>query len=247
MQKILQFTDLHLRDDPAASVRGVVPQRCFEEVLYHAHRRHWPADAVLLTGDLANDEFDNSYARLAAIAARWETPVLAIPGNHDDKNALRTAFDAVPAAADNLLDLEHWRIVALDSQVPRAVHGELSGEMWQLLDDAAKTRDERHLLVTLHHHPLPLGSRWLENLGLRDAVRFRKTLAQFGVRACLFGHAHQEWDSEESGVRYLGTPSTGRQFESGSDSFSETDQPPAYRWLHLHDDGEMESGVEWVS
>ncbi|MBW3566516.1 MAG: metallophosphoesterase, partial [Proteobacteria bacterium] len=139
MPKLLQFTDMHLRNDPAAVVRGVIPQRCFEEALYHAHRHHWPADAILLTGDLANDEFDNSYARLAAMAVRWETPLLAIPGNHDDKQALRAAFNSVPLAADNILDLENWRIVALDSQVPGAVHGVISESMRALLEDAAAT------------------------------------------------------------------------------------------------------------
>ncbi|HEX6930258.1 MAG TPA: metallophosphoesterase [Gammaproteobacteria bacterium] len=246
MPTILQFTDLHLRDDPAASVRGVVSQRSFDEALYHAHRHHWPADAVLLTGDLANDEYDRTYVRLAGIAARWETPVLFVPGNHDNKTAMDAAFNAVPMAADNVIDFEHWRIVGLDSQVPGAVHGDLSADMWRLLEDAAATRGKRRLLVCLHHHPLSLGSPWLENLGLKDAAGFRGRLGALGVHACLFGHAHQEWDSMENGVRYLGTPSTGRQFAAHSDTFTEADQPPAYRWLRLHDDGEIETAVEWV-
>jgi len=247
MPKLLQFTDMHLRDDPAAVVRGVVPQRCFDETLYHARRHHWPADAILLTGDLANDEFDNSYARLAAIATRWETPVLAVPGNHDDAAALRAAFNNVPLAADNILDLESWRVVALDSQVVRAVHGEISAEMRNLLEDAAATRGARHLLVALHHPPVTLGSAWLDPLGLHDAREFRALLTHLGVRACIFGHAHQEWQSEENGVRYFGTPSTGRQFEPGTATFTESDQPPAYRWIELKDDGTLDTGVEWAS
>ena len=246
MTNVLQFTDMHLRDDPAASVRGVNPQQCFDATLYHARCHHWPADAVLLTGDLANDEFNNSYTRLAAIAASWETPVLAVPGNHDDGRALRAAFDAVDTAADNVLDFDAWRIIALDSQVRGAVHGRLSTGMLTLLEDAASTRSNRHLLVALHHQPVSLGSAWLEPIGLHDAQAFRDMLTKLGARACLFGHAHQAWDSVEGGVRYLGTPSTGRQFVAGADEFAESDQPPAYRWLKLHDNGELETGVEWV-
>lgn len=247
MPTILQFTDLHLRDDPAASMRGVVPQRCFDEALYHAHRHRWPADAILLTGDLANDEHETTYTRLARIASRWKTPVLAVPGNHDDRRKLRAAFDALPDDAGKLLDFAHWRIVALDSQVPGAVHGAISEDMWELLENAAATRNDRHLLICLHHHPLSLGSRWLEDLGLEDAANFRRRIAALGVRACLFGHAHQAWDSFENGVRYLGTPSTSRQFEPRSENFAETDDPPAYRWLHLRDDGEIDTRVEWVN
>lgn len=246
MAKLLQFTDMHLRDDPAATVRGVMPQRCFEAVLYHARQHHWPPDLILLTGDLANDEFNNSYKRLASMASGWETPVLAVPGNHDNGAALRTAFDGVPRAADNIFDLEAWRVVALDSQVRGAVHGRISSEMRELLEDAAATCGDRHLLVALHHHPVSLGSEWLEPIGLHDAEEFRALLSQLNARACLFGHAHQPWESVENGVRYIGTPSTGRQFEPQSEKFAESDQPPAYRWLTLHDSGELETGVEWV-
>lgn len=247
MTNVLQFTDMHLRDDPAASVRGVVPQRCFDETLYHARRHHWPADAVLLTGDLANDEFNNSYVRLAAIAQRWEAPVMAVPGNHDDNNALRAAFDTVENTADDILDVGNWRIIALNSQVRGAVHGRLSENMLTLLEDAASTCGDRHLLVALHHQPVSLGSEWLEPIGLHDAQPFRAMLTRLGVSACIFGHAHQAWDETEGCVRYLGTPSTGRQFVAGSKEFAESDQPPAYRWLKLHDDGELETDVEWVA
>lgn len=247
MINVLQFTDMHLRDDPAASVRGVVPQQCFDQTLYHARRDHWPADAVLLTGDLANDEFNNSYARLAVTAASWNTPVLAIPGNHDNGEALRAAFNSVEKAVDNILDVGNWRIIALNSQVRGAVHGSLSAEMLTLLENGANTRGDRHLLVALHHQPVALGSEWLEPIGLRDAAAFRELLTRLNVHACLFGHAHQSWDSCEGGVRYLGTPSTGRQFVAGSKTFAESDQPPAYRWLKLHDHGELETGVEWVA
>lgn len=246
MARLLQFTDLHLRDDADGDVRGRVTERSFEEALYHAHRHHWPADLVLLTGDIGNDEFDRSYERIAMQAARWETPVLAVPGNHDDGALLRAAFDKVPLAADNVFDLEHWRVIALDSQVAGKVHGELSDAMWRLLEDAAATRGTRHLLVALHHHPLSLHSHWLENLGLRDAERFRATLARLGARACVFGHAHQEWDSEEYGVRYLCTPSTGRQFKPRTLMPMDSDAPPGYRWLQLNDDGSFETAVTWL-
>lgn len=247
MLRILHFTDLHLRDDPAASVRGVETQRSFEAVIYHARLHHWPADGILLTGDLANDEYNNSYARLAESAAEWDTPLLAVPGNHDDRNALAAAFSNVPKAGRNVLDFSRWRIVALDSQVPRAVHGELDGENWKILDEAAATRGDRHLLVALHHPPLPLESPWLDRIGLRGGDAFRARLEEFGARVCVFGHAHQAWDSVANGVRYLGTPSTGPQLEPRTESYTPSDDPPAYRWLRLHGDGKLETGIAWVN
>lgn len=247
MPRILQFTDLHLRDDTAAVVRGVAPQRGFDKVLYHAHQHHWPAEAVLLTGDLAHDEFEFSYRRLAATAAEWNAPVLALPGNHDGRSALRSAFGEILQSTGNVLDLGNWRIIGLDSKVTGKAHGALAQSQWQLLERAAQTAANRHLLVAVHHPPLELGSAWLDRIGLHGAAEFRQWLTNLKVKACLFGHAHQEWSSVEQGVHYLGTPSTARQFLPGSNTFAESDAPPAYRWLQLHDDGSLESEVIWVA
>lgn len=247
MLRLLQFTDLHLRDDPDGVVRGVRTQHSFEAVIYHARRHRWPADGVLLTGDLANDEFNDSYRRLAATAAGWDVPLLAVPGNHDDAAALSAAFAELPKAGERVLDFARWRVVALDSQVPRAVHGALDDDELRLLEDAAETRGDRHLLVGLHHPPLPIESAWLDRIGLHGGDAFRMRLAALGVRGCVFGHAHQAWDSIDNGVRYLGTPSTGPQMQPRSDEYMESDDPPGYRWLHLHDDGRIESGVAWVN
>ncbi len=246
MLRVLQFTDLHLRDDPDASAMGVRTQYSFETVVHHASLRHWPADAILLTGDLANDEHGDSYRRLVGIAAGWDTPLLAVPGNHDDSAALFAAFANAPKARRNVLDFPRWRIVALDSRVPRAVHGELDSENREILDTAAATRGERHLLVALHHPPLALKSAWIDRLGLRDGDAFRVHLSMLGARACIFGHAHQAWDSEENGVRYLCAPSTSRQMEPQTEEFQASDAAPGYRWLHLHDDGSIETGIERV-
>lgn len=246
MIRLLQFTDMHLRDDPQASVRGVDPQRTFERVLYHARTAHWPPDGILLTGDIANDEFADSYPRIAGMVADWNAPTIAIPGNHDDATRLAAAFDGIPNAADSLLDFEHWRIVGLNSQVPGAVFGEIDAASWKLLEEAASTRGTRHLLVAIHHHPVTVKPAWMRDIGLRQADVFRARLSELGARACVFGHVHHAWDSIENGVRYLGTPSTGRQFAADSIEFAESDEPPAYRRLQLHDDGAIDSAVEWV-
>lgn len=246
MIRLLQFTDMHLRDDPQAEVRGVVPQRSFEQALYHARQTHWPPDGVLLTGDLANDEFDDSYARVVLMAREWDVPVIAIPGNHDHRENLRTAFDGVPKST-LVLDFPHWRVVGLDSHVPGEVHGAISAESLERLEQAAATRGNRRLLVALHHHPVTVRPEWMRGIGLEDAKAFRDRLARLHVRACVFGHVHHEWDSTENGVRYLGTPSTGRQFHSESSGFAVSDEPPAWRRLELGDDGGLETGVARVT
>jgi len=44
----------------------------------------------------------------------------------------------------------------------------------------------------------------------------------------------------------LASPSTSVQFLPDSDEFSVDTRPPGYRWLNLHPDGTIETGVERV-
>lgn len=240
--RVLQFTDLHLRGDPEAETRGVKPQRSFEAVVAHAKAHHFPADAILLTGDLADDEHA-SYPRLADAMRELDAPLMVLPGNHDDPAALRAAFPQASA----VLDLGSWRIIGVDSQAAGAVHGEINARQWEMLENAVLNASGRHLLVALHPPPLPLGSEWMDRIGLRDAEAFRQWLTLHGVRACLFGHAHQTWDGEVNGVRYLCAPSTSSQFVAGSATYAISDEAPGYRWLELHDDGRIDTGVERVA
>lgn len=56
MIRLLQFTDTHLLADPAGVVRGVRTLASLEACLAMARRRHLPADAIAVTGDLVQDE-----------------------------------------------------------------------------------------------------------------------------------------------------------------------------------------------
>ena len=66
------------------------------------------------------------------------------------------------------------------------------------------------------------------------------------VKAVLWGHVHQEIDRERNGVRLLASPSTCIQFAPGSEDFNVSEEAPGYRWLRLHADGRLETGVERV-
>jgi Icc protein len=99
----------------------------------------------------------------------------------------------------------------------------------------------------MHHQPLPMGSAWLDGVGLRDAAEFLKVVdGHDNVRVVLWGHVHQASDRQRGAVRFLSTPSTCSQFLPGSDFFALDDRPPGLRWLELHADGSVNTEVAWV-
>ncbi len=105
----------------------------------------------------------------------------------------------------------------------------------------------RHVLVFLHHPPVPMGSAWLDNVGMRNGNEFLERLRTLRrVRAVTFGHVHQSYDDDYEGIRILATPSTCRQFKPNSDEFATDDRPPAYRRITLTDDGQVDTELMWI-
>jgi Icc protein len=92
-----------------------------------------------------------------------------------------------------------------------------------------------------------MGSKWLDEVGLENGDELFAVLDRHPqVRVLLWGHVHQAYEGLRKRVRMLSTPSTCAQFTPGSDGFAVDRRPPAYRWIDLHADGRIETGVEWV-
>ncbi len=89
--RLLQFTDTHLFAAPDGQLHGVTTLRSLEACLAHARRRHLPADAILVTGDLVQDEPDG-YGALELLLDGFGAPVLLVSGNHDRPDELREAY-----------------------------------------------------------------------------------------------------------------------------------------------------------
>jgi len=96
----------------------------------------------------------------------------------------------------------------------------------------------------VHHNPQPNGASWMDEIGLHDGAELLSLLNATGkVRALLHGHCHQALDEVLGQVRVLGAPSTCVQFAPIALEFAVDSAPPGYRWLRLHEDGKLETGV----
>lgn len=244
--RLIQFTDLHLSPEPSGRVRGVDTRDSFRRCLAHARRHAAPADALLLTGDLAQDNV-RSYHALVEILAGETTPVHCLPGNHDLPDQMARVLDMAPFDLSPVLRYGDWTIVLLDSAIPGIHHGELRGESLAFLDEVLGRFADAHALVVLHHQPVPVGSAWLDSIGLVDAGALFEVVSRHrNVRGLLWGHVHQAFDEVRDGVLLMATPSTCFQFVPRRDDFAVDDRPPGYRRLDLHPDGRIDTEVHWV-
>ena len=227
-------------------VRGVATDATLARCIAHAKRRHPRPRAVLLTGDLVHDD-PGGYAALRAQFAGIGVPVHCLPGNHDESAEVARHLAGPPFVLEFAPRHGEWMFVMLDSTVPGEHGGHIAEEQLLRLDAVLTDAPDAHALVCLHHHPVPHGSAWLDELMLDNADAFFSVLARHaGVRGVAWGHTHQPFEGMKGRIRLMGTPSTCMQFAQDADEFAVDDRPPAYRWLELGANGEIETGIEWV-
>ncbi len=242
--RLLQFTDTHLYAQPEHALYGLNTDRTCRQVLASARRAQRAADLVLLTGDLVHDASPQGYQRLAAHVAQLGSPALALAGNHDEPALMARLWQDGPVSYRPEQALGSWRIVLLNSHVPGRDHGRLGGEQLAAMDEGLAAHSHRYTLVCIHHHPVPVGSEWMDAIGLQDADELWGVLNRHRqVRGVLWGHVHQTYDGEHNGIRLMGTPSTCMQFKPRCAEFELDPLPPGYRWLELGPEGEIETGV----
>lgn len=233
--------------DPAGDLRGTVTSASLTGVVQHCLASDWPADLVAVTGDLIQDDSAAAYHRFIELIGRLQLPVHCVPGNHDNRDLMRAAVSAPPFYYCDSTEIENWLIVGVDSCESESAGGAIDAGEYQRLDEAIESSDAEHVMLCLHHPPVKMGSAWLDTVGLDEPEEFFERIGASGkVRLAIFGHVHQEYDSEHHGVQIIGTPSTCAQFKPGSDDFALDDRPPAYRRIQLHADGQFESELVWV-
>lgn len=242
--RVLHITDPHLHARDGDRLRGVDTNESFRRTLEVVLGEQ--PDLMLATGDLVQDDSREGYERFRDALAGCGVPVLVVPGNHDVPEFLSGVLDQPPFQLGGHLDRGGWRIVMLDSYAAGDAAGELSAaELARLETALAGTAGPA--LVALHHHPVAMGSRWLDRVGLRNAGELFAHIERHPqVRVLLWGHVHQAWDSQQDTLRLLATPSTCAQFRPLSDSFALDDRPPAYRRLLLHANGNVDTEVVWL-
>ena len=243
---LVQLTDSHLFAEADGRLLGMATAESLRHVVDLVLEEQPNIDLMLATGDLSQDGSLESYERFRALSGRIDAPVRWCPGNHDERAAMQEAARDSEFMAP-VLDIGAWRVIMLDTLVPGSVHGVLRDDQLELLEQTLLDAPERHHLICLHHHPVIIGSRWMDSIGLHNREALFEILDRFQcVRAVLWGHIHQEFDDVRAGVRLMATPSTGIQFAPGSDDFQVDTCAPGYRWLRLYSEGRLETGVSRV-
>ncbi len=241
---VLQVSDTHLYADQDGTLAGVNTLHAMHQTLNMVLRTlPRKPDFLIATGDLVHDASIAGYDRLARSLLELEIPVRCLPGNHDNPKLMaeRMAANGIPDS--KLLDAEHWRILLLDSTVAGQEGGHLGAGEFAWLEQQIQSSD-KHLLLCLHHQPIPVGSLWIDSMAVDNGQELVSLINEYPqIKGVVWGHVHQAFERWEDGVHWLSAPATCIQFTPGSDEFALDSKPPGCRLLALSPNGELSSRI----
>ncbi|MES1158383.1 MAG: phosphodiesterase [Terricaulis silvestris] len=211
---VAQISDMHIR--AAARDDGFDPVADLKRALQQI--RALEPDVIVATGDLVNDARGDEYPVLAEAMKDAPAPFYLVPGNHDDRARLRSAFPDHAYLPKNgrlsyTIEDHPVRIVALDEIVPGETAGDFAEDCAAWLDDTLRAAPFRPTLIALHHPPFLTGDRLLDTIGLKHQDRFADIVRrnpQVGLIIC--GHHHRPVLGHVGHVPAVASPSTAWSF-----------------------------------
>jgi Icc protein len=214
---IAQISDTHIVPKGKLAMGRVDTAAHLARAVDHIGGLRPSPDLVLVTGDLVDAGKPEEYAHIRELLAPLRMPIHVIPGNHDARDALRTAFaDHRYLPRDSFLQyvLEGGpvRLIALDTLTPGEPHGELCDERLDWLE-ARLAESQLPTILFMHHPPCECGMTEFDEARLNvGAERLAAIVRRHpNVERILCGHVHRPIQVRWAGTIVAVAPSTAHQ------------------------------------
>ncbi len=195
---ICQISDLHVRAGRTLADGRVDTAACLERCVEAIGRIEPRPDLVLATGDLVEHGTPGDYALLAELLSPLRAPLYLLPGNHDERDALRAAFPdhgwlrTGGPFIQYVVDHGPVRLIVLDTVVPGRSGGELCAARLDWLDRTLAAARDRPTIVAMHHPPFRTGIGFMDTIGLADPAPFAAVIRRHPqVERVTCGHLHR--------------------------------------------------------
>lgn len=242
---LCQISDLHIKAQGELSYRVVDTAAMLRRCVDHIAALKQQPDALIVTGDLVDSGGAEEYEFLRGLLAPLKMPTYLIPGNHDERGAMRSAFAehswmSGRERIEYVIDTHPLRIVALDTVIPGKSGGHVSADSMAWLDQVLSAEPDRPTIVMMHHPPFASGIVYMDRMGLDNAQLLASVIARHPqVERVLCGHLHRSIQTRFAGTLASTCPSTAHQImldlgDGAPGRFIM--EPPGYQ-LHLWSPG----------
>ncbi|MEM5500445.1 phosphodiesterase [Ahrensia kielensis] len=246
MTSFIQITDTHIvpkgylayqRSDTATALE------CAVSKINQSLPLLGSVDCAIVTGDLTDHGSKEEYERFKDIMSALELPYLAIPGNHDDREAMRDAFakdDWMPKSGPI-----HWRrdigaltLIGLDTLLQNAHYGELSSDGFAYADSMLTEIGDRPVVIATHHPWMSTGIHAMDADKLRNGAALMERLeAHPAPVRMISGHVHRAITTQIGKVTCQIAPAPchsvqlDHRIDASNDLILEPGAVTVYTWL----------------
>ncbi len=220
---LVQLSDLHIYD-PARPAQDIIDTAaCVRTAVALIGSLSETPHAVVITGDLGDLGSDIEYERLAQLLQPLRMPVYLLPGNHDNRAALRRCFPThaylQQSTCDDFIQYDvqvgGLRLIALDTVAPGQPYGELCERRLAWLEERLEhhRRASTPVVIAMHHPPFPTFIEHMDAMRLlRGATELERLVSRYpNVERIICGHVHRSIERRFGGTLVQVAPSTAHQ------------------------------------
>jgi len=217
---IAQMTDTHIM--PKGKIWKNKPETEVSErlelVVNHLNSLDPSPTVALLTGDATDRGEIEAYTHLKEILSPLKMPTYIVPGNHDNREALRKVFchqSYMPPSG-----LIHYvindypvRLIGLDTTTEHEDYGTLCQERLHWLQNALYQDSQKPTLIFMHHPLIQTGNKLLDKIRCLTPEGFEDMLQSFpNIIGILSGHYHRPYSAIFGKTLSFTAPSTAPSF-----------------------------------
>jgi len=232
INSFIQISDSHIDDEK--NVWGTDSQNNLNSIVKSISIRNY--NALIISGDLTHNGTASSYSLFKKIIKPINSNLSILPGNHDNKLNLFSAFSEHYLSKLTIAD---WEIISIDSVQESKTSGFIKINELELLTANILSSTKKFIVLCLHHPPISMKSNWDDKKSLENSDNFFNTIDKFSkIKAVIWGHAHQGSEFIRNDVKLFSCPSTTLQF-NGPDMIG-------YNHYNLSDEGEINCETVWL-
>jgi 3',5'-cyclic-AMP phosphodiesterase len=219
---IAHISDLHIRQPGELAYRRVDTAAHLQRCIAHIAAHRPQPDIVVATGDLTDCGDPEEYEYLAKLLAQLPMPLYLIPGNHDNRSALRAAFPQHHYLRDHEDFIQYTapagplQLVALDTVLPGEGGGLLCRARLRWLKEQLTIYRHRPVVILMHHPPFATGIKFMDQVGLQTEFPLEPIIGRHAnVERILCGHLHRTIITRFGGTVAVTCPSPAHQVALG--------------------------------
>jgi len=220
----VQLSDTHI-SDPGSKQDDFTHMsenllRCVEDI----NQLDPKPELVLVTGDVASNGTKKAYLQASRLLDQLEMPYFVVPGNHDERINLLSAFGEAPCpnvlSIDNkflinyVVDDYEIRFIGLDSKQSYCSGGELCDNTLKWLDKQLAKDTEKPTVIFMHHPPVKLSILETDEDGFIGVEGLATVIKKYNnIERILCGHVHLQTFMPWHNTIVSTAPSTGMELQ----------------------------------